>query len=561
VSEEEAEMPKVAILGAGVAGMSAAQELRERGFDVEVYEARNFCGGKARSFPAPASGLPSEHGFRFFGGFYRHVIETMQDIQLPSGGRVIDNLTETTVSAIARYGKNRVEFVPRFPQTLKDVVTALRLLANPLDVPFDDFAFFARKMGQFITSCEERRRDEYSGECWYDFVEALNRSPQFRTAFCRAVRSFVAADPKRANVETIGNCAGSALVGMTEPESFDRVLNAPTSEAWIDPWYDYLVRRGVQFFLCTSVEVIECDGTNVTGVVVRDAGGTRPITADYYIAALPVEVIAALLTPSLLAADPRLANLEALTHELEWMSGVQYYLTERTDILHGHVLYADTEWALTSISQAQFWPGVDLSAYGDGKVQDILSVCVSDWNTKGLNGKTAKECTKDEIRDEVWEELKRSLNVCGAVVLEDSMLHSFAIDPAINFDGPGGVVSDNGERLLINSVVAQPLRPDAKTRIRNLLLAGDYVRTYTDLACMEGANEAARRAVNAIIDDLGGGMQYCNVVNVHEHPQFAAMQAADKACYDSRLGWMCGAGSPIDLELVSAIEDEAQYFA
>ena len=28
----------------------------------------------------------------------------------------------------------------------------------------------------------------------------------------------------------------------------------------------------------------------------------------------------------------------------------------------------------------------------------------------------------------------------------------------------------------------------------NLLLAADYVRTFTDLATMEGANEAARRA-------------------------------------------------------------------
>jgi len=34
-----------------------------------------------------------------------------------------------------------------------------------------------------------------------------------------------------------------------------------------------------------------------------------------------------------------------------------------------------------------------------------------------------------------------------------------------------------------------------------LFLASDYVRTYTDLATMEGANEAARRAVNAILDD------------------------------------------------------------
>ena len=33
-----------------------------------------------------------------------------------------------------------------------------------------------------------------------------------------------------------------------------------------------------------------------------------------------------------------------------------------------------------------------------------------------------------------------------------------------------------------------------------MFLAADYVRTNTDLTTMEGANEAARRAVNCIID-------------------------------------------------------------
>jgi hypothetical protein len=39
---------KIAILGGGVAGMSAAQELAERGFEVEVYEHLAVPGGKAR---------------------------------------------------------------------------------------------------------------------------------------------------------------------------------------------------------------------------------------------------------------------------------------------------------------------------------------------------------------------------------------------------------------------------------------------------------------------------------------------------------------------------------
>src|SRR6478609_2971854 len=68
-----ARKPTVAVLGGGMAGLTAAHELAERGFAVTVYE-RNALGGKARSIPVPhtAAGdrrdLPGEHGFRFFPG-------------------------------------------------------------------------------------------------------------------------------------------------------------------------------------------------------------------------------------------------------------------------------------------------------------------------------------------------------------------------------------------------------------------------------------------------------------------------------------------------------------
>src|SRR5674476_883112 len=75
--------PSVIVIGGGVAGLTAAHELIERGFQVDVYEARPTWGGKARSQPVTGSGsggrkdLPGEHGFRFYPRFYKHVIDTM----------------------------------------------------------------------------------------------------------------------------------------------------------------------------------------------------------------------------------------------------------------------------------------------------------------------------------------------------------------------------------------------------------------------------------------------------------------------------------------------------
>ena len=59
----------VAVFGGGIAGLTAAHELAERGFAVTVYERRAW-GGKARGAEVAGSAaggrrpLPGEHGFR-----------------------------------------------------------------------------------------------------------------------------------------------------------------------------------------------------------------------------------------------------------------------------------------------------------------------------------------------------------------------------------------------------------------------------------------------------------------------------------------------------------------
>jgi hypothetical protein len=67
--------------------------------------------------------------------------------------------------------------------------------------------------------------------------------------------------------------------------------------------------------------------------------------------------------------------------------------------------------------------------------------------------------------------------------------------------------------------------------MENLLLASDYVRTHTDLATMEGANEAARRAVNGILDRSGSTQPRCSVWALAEPAMFAPARALDRALF------------------------------
>src|SRR6186997_74019 len=120
-------MTTVIVIGGGVAGMSTAHELVERGFSVRVFERQSLPGGKARSVAVPGTGtdgrpdLPGEHGFRFFPRFYRHVIDTMRRIPVDGGRSAADNLVQASRDEIALDGKVPIVMTAWFPRSLADV--------------------------------------------------------------------------------------------------------------------------------------------------------------------------------------------------------------------------------------------------------------------------------------------------------------------------------------------------------------------------------------------------------------------------------------------------------
>lgn len=495
-------MPQtVCVLGGGVAGLSAAQELAERGFHVHIYERKPVMGGKARSIPVPGSALPDhkplpgEHGFRFFPGFYKHVIDTMRRIPYGAHGNAFDNLAVATRILLARAGQTEITWVARCPSSLEDLRVFLMELFTPLGVPPEELAYFVSRLLIVATSCPERRLMEFEKIAWWDFIAAPRMSKAYQVYLGEGLtRSLVAMRAEESSTRTVGITQLQLLYGLISPDRvFDRLLTGPTSDVWIDPWTQYLRSLGVEFHPGTRVAGIEVDGARVTGITVND--GPR-IEADFYIAALPVEVMASLVTDSLKRAAPSIANLDKL--QTRWMNGIQFYLAHDVPVVNGHAIYLDSPWALTSISQRQFWTNFDFSQFGNGSVKGILSVDISEWQQPGvIYGKPAQECTAEELEAEVWAQLKQHLNEGGATTLNDADLLSWFLDPDIEFPNPSAAT--NAEPLLINTAGSFQYRPEAQIELENLFLASDYVRTYTDIACMEAANEAARRAVNCVL--------------------------------------------------------------
>lgn len=502
----------VAVLGGGVGGLSAAHELIERGFHVEVYERKPVMGGKARSIPVIGSGtggrrdLPGEHGFRFFPGFYKHVVDTMRRIPDAAGGNAFDNLTIATRILLARSGKAEITWVARSPRNLEDLRVFLCELFTPIGVPPAELTFFVSRLLVLATSCPERRLAVYENLKWWDFISAQQMSSIYQRYLGQGLtRSLVAMRAQEGSTRTVGYILLQLLYDLISPdEVFDRLLNGPTNDVWLNPWVDYLQGHGVVFHTAVQVNAFELEGGRVRSVHATENGNPIEIAADYYIAAMPVDVMSTMLTPALKAAAPSLANLDRL--QTRWMNGIQFYLRRDVPLVRGHTIYLDSPWALTSVSQRQFWTGVDLSSFGDGNVAGILSVDISEWEEPGvLYDKPAMQCTAQEVKEEVWAQLKQHLNVDGSTQLDDADLVTWFLDPDVQFPNP--TMATNLEPLLINTAGSLQYRPEAQVEIPNLFLASDYVRTYTDLATMEGANEAARRAVNCLLLAAGSSTQ------------------------------------------------------
>jgi 15-cis-phytoene desaturase len=527
---------RVAVLGGGIGGLTAAHELAVRGFDVDVYEESTAVGGKARSQSIAGTGtagrkdLPGEHGFRFFPSFYRHVIDTMERIPVPpapgsastSPSSVAARLRRSDEMAMAEVNGTYV-FARHPPRELGDffrITDTVRAFFAQSKVREEDVARFAHAMLRFMVSCDERRLAEYEKISFWDYVGGDHCSPSFQK-YLRTPRFMVAMDPRHGSARTVATKAIQILADFFRNGTrTDGVLDGPTTERWLEPWRRGLEARGVTFHFGAKTEELLLAGTRIDGARVQGA----VVRADHYVLALPLDRVQAVVSDALAAADPALAGIRELRDATSWMVGAQFYFSEPLAICKGHVAFPDSPWALSSVSQGQFWRD-GTAPYGAGNVEDILSVDISDWDSPAPRlGKAARACTREQVLDEVWAQLRDSL---GAK-LDPAKLVARHLDDNVVF--PAGAPAENTTPLLVHPPGSWFHRPGADLAIENLFLASDYVKTNTDLATMEGANEAARRAVNAILETERSAAAPCAIWSMDDGlgPLVAAAKVLDR---------------------------------
>jgi uncharacterized protein with NAD-binding domain and iron-sulfur cluster len=530
--------PSVLIFGGGVGGLSVAHELLERGFQVTVLEQRHW-GGKVRGIPVPGSGvdgrsdLPGHHGFHFFPSFYQNLPDTMARIPVGSDGRTVaDHLVWGDFELLARAMEPSAKIPAHLTFSWRWLVDAVRSLwLMQRGIPIAELAFFVVRALAFSATCRQRRLTELDEVTWWDYVAAAGMSEAYQHLVANlSTAVLIAVQPRVASSRTLGDAMIQMMSsGFTPGKTIDRVLDGPEQETWVLPWVEHLRSLGGEMLMPASLRDLDFDGRRITGALVEIDGQVVRKQADHYVVALPVDVASRFFSADIRRAAPSLARIDELA--VGWMNGVQLFLSRELPIVRGHVGYDDTPWALTSVSQAQFWSGFDWARTGAGNCAEAFSVIISDWDTPGVvTGKAAKHCTADELYAEIVAQLNASLALLGERIDESDVVRWF-VDPDIEFPRGEPDKDGNQEKLFVTTVGAWSARPGASTEIPNLFLAADWLRTYMDFASAEGTNEVSRRCANAILDAAGSTAPHAKVGVPQQPLLLAPLRLFDRLLY------------------------------
>ena len=522
--------------------------------------------------------LPGEHGYRFFPSFYHHIFDTMKRIPLlvpgkrdafmtaygldrmrttnsgggepwePTAQTVFDNLRSVSLHAIDSGVQGSARPMERFnTRSLRGLLAMLDTFQESSDVPLRDVMLGQLKVVRYAASCPARRAT-YESQTWTEFTEARLGGPEYQRLLDHWPQALVGLQASRADARTTGTILLQLLLDQLRDSGYrDGTLNAPTSEAWLDPWKRYLEQERGVLFTCARIDrlrLVENGGKQQ--VRIAGVGSDRETVIDqraigggydYVVLATSVDATArlgqafglglAVERPELLdafraspfntvnklvPADDKYQKQAGSDGPFEHFSGVQFFLSADYAPLRGHVYYPNSPWRLSSVSQSQFRldrPGT-LEGYSG-----VISVVIGAFDVAGHNGKTAWACTADEIALEVWDQITMSLQ--RSTDTAPSLPMYYAIDRNLLFAAtdagagaePGyrqrGPLARNLTPFLVNSadhVGAFPERPGAyQVHLKNFVFAGTYLQTRTRLVTMEAANESARHAVNAVLRD------------------------------------------------------------
>jgi hypothetical protein len=530
--------------------------------------------------------FPGEHGFRFFPSFYRHLFDTMRRTPVtnphPSERNirtVFDNLVPVDELGFARGEKKTSFALPRKPVLSFELVRRyLREITRELEYTLEDMSRFEVALFEYMTSCSARREAEYENLSWSDFIDVPQFSAVFRDHLEYGPQMALGLRGSLSDARTQGNVVTQMFRDqIISSQNCDSTLDGPTSSAWFNHWKDYLLLQGVKFERGTLIG-FRGQGQQIIPQVTFGAPMVE-LDSDYYVLAFALQEMNPLVDAFLVAwnnsavpvpADNDFARVRTfcgpnLTNDLlqprpngplQHLAGIQYYFDTELKFWRAHTQYLDSPWSLSSISQPQFWARArDIT----DNFRSLVSVDIGDWERNYAVTPPAGPTTHhnawsesaDRIAKLAWAQIRDHHDEAFYAKYGDKARFprpiAYALDQRLDCSAPQKI--DYGAYLVaktgmyrtrpgaLSDGIVQPKAQSSYGLVAGYVLAGTYMQTFTRLTSMEAANESARHAVNAILDDAEVACDRCEIWDNEEleFDDLTWFKELDKSLFDRGL--------------------------
>lgn len=479
--------PRVAVIGAGLAGLSCAKYLSDAGFQASVYESRDVLGGKVAAWK-DADGDWYETGLHIFFGAYPNMLQLFKELGIEDRLQwkqhsMIFNMKQTEQELqpgpdgkIATQPKySRFDFPEWLPAPFNGIVAILRnndMLTWPEKIRFAIGLLPAIIFGQkYVEEC-----DNLSWTEWLQKQGIPNRvNDEVFLAMSKAL-NFIGPDDISTTVIL------TALNRFLQEKNGSKMafLDGSPTERLCEPIVKHIEERGGQVLLGKPLKEIELneDGS-VKQLIIRGLGADTPdetVTADAYVSAMPVDIVKLML--------PEQWRKYEMFTRLENLVGVP--------VINLHLWF---DRKLTDVDHLLFSRSPLLSVYADmsntcreyeNADKSMLELVLAPADQ--YIGKSEEEIVKVTM-----QELERLFpQHIGPLAAQPAQLVKYH-------------VVKTARSVYKTTKGLQPSRPTQKTPIHNFFLAGDYtLQMY--LASMEGAVLSGKLAATEIVRSVERAM-------------------------------------------------------
>nr|AFH53817.1 zeta-carotene desaturase [Narcissus tazetta subsp. chinensis] len=493
---------KVAIIGAGLAGMSTAVELLDQGHEVDIYESRQFIGGKVGSF-VDKRGNHIEMGLHVFFGCYNNLFRLMKKVGADENLLVKDH-THTFVNRGGEIGELDFRFPMGAPlHGIRAFLTTNQL--KPYDKARNAVALALSPVVRALIDPngamqDIRNLDNISFSDWFLSKGGTRTSIQRMWDPVAYALGFIDCD----NISARCMLTIFSLFATKTEASLLRMLKGSPDVYLSGPIRKYITDKGGRFHLrwgCREILYDESSNgdTYITGIAMSKATNKKLVKADVYVAACDVPGIKRLIPTEWRGWDLfdniyKLVGVPVVTVQLRYNG----WVTELQDLEKSRQLRR-----AVGLDNLLYTPDADFSCFSD-----LALSSPEDYYIEGQGSLMQAVLTPGNPymplpNDAIIERVRKQVldlfpSSQGLEVLWSSVVK---IGQSLYREGPG----------------KDPFRPDQKTPVKNFFLAGSYTKQdYID--SMEGATLSGRQAA-AYICSAGEDLAALRKKIAADHPE------------------------------------------